>query len=63
MADFPYRVDKRLIIVPVTLRSPTSFLKAQFVLDTGASHTIVDYRIVESLGYSRNDAIAPSRVS
>ena len=63
MADFPYRIEKRLIIVPVTLRSPTHFFKAQFVLDTGASYTIIDYRIAESLGYSRHDACAPSRVS
>ncbi|MFH1652871.1 MAG: retropepsin-like aspartic protease [Pseudomonadota bacterium] len=63
MADHTYRVDKRLIIIPVKIFSSTHFFEANFVLDTGASHTIVDYRIAESLGYSQKDATAQSRVS
>lgn len=63
MADIAYRLDRELIIVPVTIFSPTHFFRANFVLDTGASHTIIDYRIAESIGYARQDASAPSRVS
>lgn len=63
MADITYRIDRELIIVPVTIYSPTHFFKARFVLDTGASHTIIDYRIAESIGYSKQNAIAPSHVS
>ena len=63
MADFTYFVDKKLITVPVRLYSGTHFFDARFVLDTGASFTIIDYRIAESLGYSSKNAIAPSRVS
>lgn len=63
MADFPYRVEKRLITVPVRLYNGTHFLDARFVLDTGASFTIVDYRIAESIGCSSDAAISPSRVS
>lgn len=63
MADFRYRLDKRLIIVPVKLWSPTHFIDAHFVVDTGASHTIVDYRLAESIGYSQKNSTAISRVS
>lgn len=63
MADFSYEIDKRLILVPVTLRSPTGTVRARFVLDTGASFTIVDYRIAETIGYEPHHAVAPSRVS
>lgn len=63
MANCPYRIEKRLIIVPVTLWSATHFFEAQFALDTGASHTIIDYRIIESLGYSQANALGKSRVS
>ncbi len=63
MADFSYGIDKRLILVPVILSSPQGTVRARFVLDTGASHTIIDYRIAESIGYSSKNAIAPSRVS
>lgn len=63
MADITYRLDRELIIVPVTICGPTHFFKVRFVLDTGASHTIIDYRIAESLGYSKQNVVAPSRVS
>lgn len=63
MADHPYRIDKRLIVIPVKLFSPTRFFRANFVLDTGASHTIIDHRIAEAIGYSQANTVAPSRVS
>lgn len=63
MADFSFFVDKRLITVPVRIYRGAHFFDARFVLDTGASHTIMDYRIAGSIGYSRTDAVSPSRVS
>lgn len=63
MADFPYFVDKRLITIPVRLYNGQHFIDARFVLDTGASFTIVDHRIAESIGLSSKSATAPSRVS
>lgn len=63
MANHTFFVDKRLIIVPVRLHGSKHFFDAQFVLDTGASYTIVDHRIAESIGYTQNNATAPSRVS
>lgn len=63
MANFSYSVDKRLILVPVKLHSPSGVVRARFVLDTGASFTIVDRRIAETIGYFPTHAVSPSRVS
>ncbi|MFH0799503.1 MAG: retropepsin-like aspartic protease [Pseudomonadota bacterium] len=63
MADFTYSLDKRLILVPVTLHSPTGVVRARFILDTGASSTIVDYRVAKTIGYTSMNALAPSQVS
>jgi clan AA aspartic protease (TIGR02281 family) len=63
MADFFYGIDKRLILVPVVLHSPMGSVRARFVFDTGASLTIVDYRIAETIGYESHHAVAPSQVS
>lgn len=63
MADHPYSVDKRLIVLPVKIFSPTRFLEANFILDTGASYTIIDHRLAGSLGYTRDNAVSSSRVS
>lgn len=62
MADHSYDVDKRLMIVPVKVFSPTHFIDAKFVLDTGASHTIVDYRLAAALGYAKETATSASTV-
>lgn len=63
MADFSYGVDGRLILVPVMLHSPIGTVRARFVLDTGASLTIVDHRVAGTIGYESRHAVAPSRVS
>ncbi len=63
MADYAYRLDHRLILVEVRLSGPKGTFDAEFVLDTGASYTIIDYRLAEYLGYSKKDAFSPSRVS
>lgn len=63
MADFTYSLDRRLIVVRVRLYGPSGGVNSDFILDTGASHTIIDYRIARSIGYSSANAIAPSRVN
>lgn len=62
MADFPYSLDRHLIVVRVLLYGPSGVVNSDFVLDTGASNTIVDYRIAKSIGYSVEHSVAPSRV-
>lgn len=63
MADYAYSLDRHLIVVRVRLIGPVGAVNSDFVLDTGASHTIIDYRIAKAIGYSSIDAIAPSKVS
>lgn len=63
MADYAYRLDHRLILVEVCLSGPKGTFDAEFVLDTGASYTIIDHRLAKYLGYSKEDAFSPSRVS
>lgn len=63
MADFPYRVDKRLVVVPVVLHGKTGSLMSEFILDTGASFNIVDHGLISALGYSARDGIGISSVS
>lgn len=63
MADYAFRLDHRLILVEVQLSGPRGIFDAEFVLDTGASYTIIDYRLAEHLGYSEKNAVSPSRVS
>ena len=47
----------------VRLSGPKGISDTEFVLDTGASYTIIDHRLAEFLGYSEGDAFSPSRVS
>ncbi len=63
MADFPYRVDKKLIVIPVMLYGKTGSLMSEFILDTGASYNIVDHSLISALGYSARDGIGFSTVS
>lgn len=51
MADFPYATLSRLIIVPATIRGPLGNRTVSFILDTGASMTIISPVITDSLGY------------
>lgn len=63
MADHSYARDKRLILVPVKLHSPNGVVRTRFVLDTGASWTVVDHRVAATIGYTPAHAVSPSRVS
>lgn len=63
MADHTFRLDHRLMLVEVRLSGPRGTFDTEFIVDTGASYTIIDYRLAENLGYSRKDSFSPSRVS
>lgn len=63
MADHSFHLDHRLMLVEVRLSGPNGTFDAEFVLDTGASYTIIDHRLAGYLGYSKEDAFSPSRVS
>lgn len=56
MADHRYRLDKHLIVVPVTLVGLHTRIKSEFILDTGATFTMIDHSIADLLGYSARDA-------
>jgi predicted aspartyl protease len=63
MADFRYRVEKKLILIPVYLYGKHGRVKSRFVLDTGASYNIIDHSIADALGYSARDGVGFSTVS
>lgn len=63
MADYSFRLDHRLMLIGVRLSGPNGLSDTEFVLDTGASYTIIDRRLAEQLGYSKSDAFSLSRVS
>jgi predicted aspartyl protease len=63
MANYTYRLDKRLIVVPVILHGKHGRLTNEFILDTGASYTIIDHGLASALGYSASDGIGFSHVS
>lgn len=62
MANFPYRLDKRLIVIPVTLYGKHGYLMSEFVLDTGASFSIIDHSLAFSLGYSPREGTGVSSI-
>lgn len=63
MADYRYRLNGRLILVPVVLHGRYGHVKSHFILDTGASHTMVDPTLTDSLGYSAREASGFSTVA
>ena len=62
MADFTYRLDKRLIIVPAFIRGKFNGYDVDLILDTGASLTIIDPALAKRLGFSEKDHVGTSTV-
>lgn len=62
MADFTYRLDKRLIIVPAFIRGKLNGFDVDLILDTGASLTIIDPSLAKVLGYQQSDYAGTSTV-
>ena len=63
MADYSYKLDGELIVIPVKLygKTDTSY-NGMFVLDTGSAAIIVDHEIAFDLGYSAKNGIGFSTV-
>lgn len=63
MADIPYRLDKKLIVVPALFQGKNAeWYDADLILDTGATYTILDPSVITALGYSEDDRISFSTV-
>jgi predicted aspartyl protease len=62
MANHSYRLDKKLIVIPVIICGERGSLRSEFIL-TGSSGNIIDHSIALALGYSGRDAIGISSVS
>lgn len=63
MADIPYRLDKKLLVVPALFQGrDAEYYDADLILDTGASLTILDPSVVATLGYSEEDKSSVSTV-
>lgn len=63
MADFLYRLDKKLIVVRASLRGKDGEVyDADLILDTGATYTLLDPSVMKTLGYSEDDRISYSTV-
>lgn len=62
MADFPYRLDKKLIVIRASFHGKNGTYDADLILDTGATFTILDPSVIEEMGYSEKDKSSPSTV-
>lgn len=62
MADFPYRLDKRLLVISALFRGKYGAYDAELIVDTGASLTILQPLAVYALGFSQADQTGISTV-
>lgn len=62
MADIPYRLDKKLIVIRSQFHGKNGVYDTDLILDTGATFTILDPSVIEEMGYSENDKSSPSTV-
>lgn len=63
MANFSYRIDRHLVLIPVVLYGKTGSFNGEFILDTGASLTVIDHEIITTLGYSAREGTKRSLVT
>lgn len=62
MADFKYRLDKRLIIIPAFIQGAQNRYNFHLILDTGASLTTLDPFVLMAFQFSEFDYLGPSTV-
>ena len=63
MADIPYRLDKKLIVVLAVFQGKDGErYDADLIVDTGASLTILDPSVMVTLGFTEEDKSALSTV-
>src|SRR3989338_49375 len=60
MADFPYKLDKKLIVLPAVFRGKYGDYGAELILDTGASLTILQPLTIKALGFTDEDQMGIS---
>lgn len=64
MADYPFDIESELILISVRLFGKQNYIhNCEFILDTGASRTMIDHSLAFDLGYSARDGIGISKVS
>jgi len=54
---FEFEPKKGLILVPVTIKGTVNTVNAVFVLDTGASLTVINNDVLLRAGYKKEDYI------
>lgn len=62
MADFSYRLDKKLLVIPALFRGKYGHYDSELIVDTGASLTILQLPAIHALGFSRVDQTGTSTV-
>lgn len=62
MADFPYRLDKKLLVISALFRGKHGDYDAELIVDTGASLTILQPLAIHALGFSEVDKSGISTV-
>lgn len=62
MADFSYKLDKRLLVIPVLFHGKYGSYDAELIVDTGASLTILQPLAIHALGFSQVDQTGISTV-
>lgn len=54
---FTFNKKKGLIIVPVTIKGPKLIVDANFVLDTGATFTVINSEVLYKAGFKKENII------
>ena len=54
---FTFNSKNGLIVVPVTIKGPKLIVDANFVLDTGATFTVINSEVLYKAGYKNDDTI------
>ena len=54
---FEFDHKKGLIVVPVTIKGPKTIVDAYFVLDTGATYTVIRSDLLTRAGFKKDDYI------
>ena len=50
-----FEIKYRKIPVKVSIKGKIGIVECNFILDTGASHTIINEEFIKTIGYSRKD--------
>lgn len=62
MADFSYKLDKKLLVISALFKGKYGSYDAELIVDTGASLTILQPLAMNALGFSADDKSGISTV-